>query len=491
MVTPCNTDSHRAALGRLAVEGADWLVKTQRDDGSWPASIGRRNERPHAGCVAGSAEAARALIAAHARTNKPEYRAAAEEAMRFVNREESFFACGQYLRDVNAGEADGITAEACIHANLDWHAFTGDRAMLEHAGKWGAYALQWVRPRSTESMAEPSFDGLSQSITPRIDVWGGLLIARAFMRLWRVGCDETWREHAWRLFDNIAGLQERDGGFCETWFLDFPSGLESIHIEPTFVTDAFIEFLLDACGDADDAQLTESIVKSLRSDADAPPPLIRSTNQIVEMSTAQPQFIIDGGLRLAPAFDGPYTQAGLLRRAVYTMLRETRLGRHVLKSAPAAKILLNRHRVRPAFERIGRTDFVEITGISQEQSPDGRHSHTYFAPFHEITHSLISTGLDAKSRLAADIEFVVKTLAGDLQIKQVRIDLLGSYEIKSINGKKECIVSSGGNEYSFRITGGAVDSIIRDGNRLAFDVSRSANWNFFGTYSLRLRVLRH
>ncbi len=358
--------AHDDTLGDLAAEGADWLVKTQCEDGSWPAALSNLGEITHAGCVASSAETARALIAAHVRTEKQRYRDAVAAAMRFVNRDESFFECRQYLRDVDADEADGITAEACIHANLDWHALAGDSASLKQAEKWATYALQWIRPRSLEMAAEPSFDGLARSITPRIDVWGGLLIARAFMRLWRASGDGIWREYASQLFENIAALQERDGGFCETWFLDFPSGLESIHIEPTFVTDAFVEFLLDACsGNRGDKRLAEDLRKSLLPAPDATAPLAQCAQEIVEMSDEQPQFIIDQRLRLALAFDGPYHWSAALRHALYTMLREVRPGRYALKLAPAAKILLNRHRVKPPVDGIGATDSLEImTSIS-------------------------------------------------------------------------------------------------------------------------------
>jgi hypothetical protein len=84
----------------------------------------------------------------------------------------------------------------------------------------------------------------------------------------------------------------------------------------------------------------------------------------------------------------------------------------------------------------------------------------------------------------------VKTLVGDVRINQARIDLIGRYEILSVYERGGFLVSSGGSEYSFEITEGSVDAVLREDGRLAFDITMSSNWNFFGEYRLRLRVTR-
>ncbi|UCD56210.1 MAG: hypothetical protein JSV16_10260, partial [Candidatus Hydrogenedentota bacterium] len=480
------------ALDQLAKSGADWLARTQGEDGSWPALIESTRGRAYIGCIASTAEAVRALTAAYLPTERQEYRAAAEAGIRFINRDESFFECRRYLRDVDPDEADGISAEACIHANLDWHGLTRDDRILAQAGKWGWYALQWVRPRSLEYRAEPSFDGLSQSITPRIDVWGSLLIAGAFMKLSHRTGDESWREHAWRLFENIAGLQERDGGLCETWFLDFPSGLESIHIEPTFVTDAFVEFILDAYRDDDENPLAKALSRQRDPMRQKRPPLDPSgaPSDLVTIARDRPEFVIDQRLRLILAFDGAYGSLNGTIQAVYTMLREVGLGRQLLKLVPIAKILLNRHGLSLPPSRIGRAAFINVLSFAAQDTGGGLRTHLYRTPFHNLALSVVSAGKDSNSSPAADIEFVAETIVGDVRTEQVRVDLQGHYEIRSILGKDEFVISSGGNEYSVQMIEGAVDAIIREGDRLALDISLSSNWSFFGQYRLRLRVAR-
>jgi len=479
------------ALGKMARAGADWLAGIQREDGSWPALFTGKGDSARAGCVASTAEVARALVAGYPQTEEQRHDSAAA-AIRFINREESFFECRQYLRDVDYDEADGITAEACIHANLDWHAFAHDGSALDNAEKWATYALQWIRPRSPEYLAEPSFDGLARSITPRVDVWGSLLIARAFLRLARASGHEKWRNLGWQLFENIARLQERDGGLCETWFLDFPSGFESIHIEPTFVTDAFVEFILDACRHGENdlpADLFSGHRASMRKKHLPLQPAIGQGLQI-GISRGEPEWILDRGLRLLPAFDGVYDRRGVAGQAFYTMLREVRPGRWLLKLAPIIKIMLDRHQVDPPPSGIGKSTHIEVLGFASEDSGDGHRSHRYRTAFHDITLSVVS-GLAGEGELpAADLCLDIKTIAGDIRVNQVRIDLQGQYGIESVDEGDGFVVSTNENNYSVRIVEGEIGGIIRCGNKLAIDISLNSNWNFFGEYSLRMRVTR-
>ena len=482
--------NHNDSLEKMGKSAADWLVSIQREDRSWPASVGNgRNAAP--GCVASTAEAVRALLGAYRRTENATYRTAAEGGIRYLDREESFFECRQYLRDVDFDNSDGMTAEACIHACLDWYDIVRDEKALAQAEKWAFYALQWVRPRSSEYPAEPSFDGLSRSITPRIDVWGGLLTARAFIRLARAAGRERWREHAWWLFENIASLQEHDGGFSETWFLDFPSGLESINIEPTFVTDAFVEFILDIWDDGENP--LANVLSAERESVRRKHPPLKTTGEgrrLVTICGDRPEWIVDESLRLALAFDGAYDWQSGTAQAVYTMMREIAPGRWLLKLAPAAKILLSRHRVSRPASGIGRTSLIGVRGFADEDSENGRRARLFRTPFHEMTFSVISEGADFEGLPAANVGIDVKTLVGDVRINQARIDLIGRYEILSVYERGGFLVSSGGSEYSFEITEGSVDAVLREDGRLAFDITMSSNWNFFGEYRLRLRATR-
>jgi hypothetical protein len=304
----------------LADSGAAWLQKVQREDGSWPAVYRQDEKNSPYGCVASAAESARALLGAYRRTKRHDQLKSAEAAMAFVNHDESFFGCRQYLRDVSPNEADGISAEACIHANLDAHAIAGHKQFLDSAQKWGYYALQWIRPGFLDEERAPSFDGLSHSITPRVDVWGGLLIARALMRLGRASGEQRWLRHAWRLFHEIAQLRERDGGLCETWFFDFPDGLESIHIEPTFTTDALVEFILDA---EEERALSVEIAGRKKALKKKAPPLqpIAPIQNLVTFAKAEPAFLINRTIRLKPTFSGMYGMKDRARHFLYRALR--------------------------------------------------------------------------------------------------------------------------------------------------------------------------
>ncbi len=476
----------------LARSGADWLTETQTEAGWWPAVFRGKPGKRMDGCVAATAEAVRALVAAYRRTRKQRYRSAAEAGLRFVNRNTSFFACRQYLRDVDPSEADGISSEACIHANLDWHELDAASDAISQARKWGVYALQWIRPGGGEFSAVMSFDGLASSITPRIDLWGGLLTARAFLRLAGKTVETMWENLAWQLFENIAALQERDGGFSETWFFDYPTGLESIHIEPTFVTDSFVEFLLDALKAPEKERTAERHSQLL-----IPVP---STHQNLELSASNPSFVgilqdrpefsLGEKLGIRPAFDGCYGWKRGLVHALYTMLREVYPGRQILKLVPIMRILFNRHRLNPPPSEIGGADAFEVMRVETFDSGNGSAMRRYLTPLHAIDLSILANGMDSGKRQFADLEFVIRTLAGDLGPRQVRIDLVGEYTAASALDNNELLVSVGEKSYTLQVIEGSVDGILRDADKFALDISLSSNWNFFGDYRLRLRVLR-
>ena len=84
----------------------------------------------------------------------------------------------------------------------------------------------------------------------------------------------------------------------------------------------------------------------------------------------------------------------------------------------------------------------------------------------------------------------MRTLAGDLRVGQVRLDLKGEYNIVSTEGRGNILVAAGDSDYSIQTLEGSVGSVLRDGGRLALDISLNSNWSFFGEYTLRLRVAR-
>jgi hypothetical protein len=133
---------------------------------------------------------------------------------------------------------------------------------------------------------------------------------------------------------------------------------------------------------------------------------------------------------------------------------------------------------------------MEILTSSAEDSAEGAQLRLYRTPLHEITLSAASSKLEEHELSAADVEIRVNTIAGDIHLKQVRIDLGRVDEVLSVYGNKRMDVLSGGHEYSIEILNDMVDGIIRDGGRLAIDITLSSNWNFFGEYRLKLRISR-
>ncbi len=230
-----------------ALATARWVLPHQRPDGAWPATVPVAREvrvkpptegRP---CVAATAECVRALLAAYTIDNARTWLEAADRGLAYVNRAASFFAAAGYLRDAAPTEPDGLTAECAIHANLDRARFGPPDAYVASARQWAWYGVQWTRPLAPEDRGAWVVDGLGHTITPRIDVWSALLLGRAWARLGAATDDPFWTRLGWRQLEACMELQERDGGFAETWWYDWPDGLCPVPIESTFLALAFLD----------------------------------------------------------------------------------------------------------------------------------------------------------------------------------------------------------------------------------------------------------
>jgi hypothetical protein len=311
------------------------------------------------------------------------------------------------------------------------------------------------------------------------------------MRLGRAAGGQWWLHRAWQLFRTVVNLRERGDGLCETWFYDFPEGLQSIHIEPTFVTDALTEFVLDACEEGERTVLADEFSHRERSLQKKFPPLKPTApiQTLLFVSKEEPGFIIDRKLRLAPVFCGPHLFKNRIRRLLYRVLRPMPGGRRILKVVPALKILLNRHKVSPPPDSLKMPDEIAAKTTRIEDFGDGRQRYSYGMGYYRVILSVLSAGLGDAGFPANDISFDIETTAGDLQVEQVRLDLGGTYSIRSAS-KEGVKIFAGAAEYAFRITGGSIDGVIRQEDKLAFDISLSSNWNFFGKYNLRMRVER-
>jgi hypothetical protein len=146
---------------------------------------------------------------------------------------------------------------------------------------------------------------------------------------------------------------------------------------------------------------------------------------------------------------------------------------------------LNRHRIRLPVTGI-KGQNTRLIG-APERELGHRQSCTYKTAYHTLTLSLLGAGNNEVRLPTNDISLDIETTAGDLSVDQARIDLLGDYRVQSV-AKEECVISTGGIRFRLRVTEGALDGIIREGDILAFDISLRANWNFYGKYHLRIRV---
>jgi hypothetical protein len=131
-----------------------------------------------------------------------------------------------------------------------------------------------------------------------------------------------------------------------------------------------------------------------------------------------------------------------------------------------------------------------VLTFAKEESGSGYCTHRFHTPFHDIMLS-VATGFSGGDRSpAADLHLAVNTLAGDVRVGQVRIDVLGHYEVVSVHGSEKFVVSYGDYRYVVQVVEGRVGEILREGGKLALDISLNSNWSFFGEYDLRLRVSR-
>lgn len=235
-------------IADAALATARWVVRAQRDDGAWPLVVPvpgevhvKRLKDGSTACVAATAESVRALLAAYVIDSDRAWLDAADRGLTYVNRAASFFAARGYLRDAAPEEPDGMTAECAIHANLDRARLGPPDAYLAAAQQWAWYGVQWTRPHAADERGAWVVDGLGHTITPRVDVWSALLLGGAWARLGAATDDPFWTRLAWTQLQACLALQERDGGFAETWWYDWPDGLCPVPIESMFLVPAFLD----------------------------------------------------------------------------------------------------------------------------------------------------------------------------------------------------------------------------------------------------------
>lgn len=461
----------------LALSTLRWIRAQQRADGAWPATVevfedrlkGLKKPKVHDDkpSVAATAESVRALLAAYRCTGEEALLPEAARGLAFINTEASLFNARGYLRDLDPEENDGLSAQSCIHANLDYCHVTGDSSSLKWARLWADYALQffyWWNFKGLDPFL--AFDGLCHTLCPRIDSWGCLLMGMAFHRLGQISQEDIYTTVAQRCFRIIERLQEADGGLCESWFLGLEGKMESIHAEASLIADAFVNLALCLLKD-------ETLVQGKPS-TELLPNFI-PWDELWPLFQGDMLFLdLEDSLRLSLSIYNPYAPWAHAKRMASVFLRRTGL-QSLLYFFPFMRLLVG------SFGQAKPLESIKIHRLRPKRyllRPEKKH---YVAGLHEIT--IEDKGYqDPEGKVFTKLfNLEVLTRAMDLDVKQVALVVEGPFAVTA-RARDHLILKGQEGFYGLQMSRSHFDRFIEGPSRVAFDITLKANWNFFGRY---------
>ena len=178
--------------------GLQWLLMTQRKDGSWARVRYDLAETSGVDLPAGdetsslgaNAEGAWCLLLAHRLNGGMEELAAGLKALHWVNERAGDPPVGHgYLRDNHQEEAEGVSLIFAIFANLAARDTTLDESYLREALRFGLGLSTWQRWWDL-----PSLDPMAFSFGPRVAPCESAWAAEAYEELFQHSGDSLWRE---------------------------------------------------------------------------------------------------------------------------------------------------------------------------------------------------------------------------------------------------------------------------------------------------------
>ena len=229
-------------LKKLVKQSLQYILSTQKEDGSWPMAIkqeGILKFRPeNLGKVTsygGTAESIRALLKGYACFHDESMKHAAVKGLRFLKDRNPI--CYNGLRDIGICEPEAFSAVSIINAFLDAYDQTKEETQLIMARTYATYTLPWIYQWNSSALKfYYNFHPISYSITPRLSPYETAWIISTYHRLNQYLNDNFWNQLNKELFNHVTSWISETGGLSEGVFPTGLTGFNRLPMEQTFAT---------------------------------------------------------------------------------------------------------------------------------------------------------------------------------------------------------------------------------------------------------------
>ncbi len=229
-------------LKKLVSQSLEYLLSTQKEDGSWPMAIkqeGLLKFRPEKldefTSHGGTAEAVRALLLGFTYFKDNRMKNAALKGLQFLSEKNPI--CYNGLRDIGIKEPEAFSAVSVINAFLDAYELTNKKLYLIHAKTYALYTLSWIYFWNTSTFPmKYGFHPISYSITPRLSPYETAWIISTYKRINSYTDEIFWEDLINALFSHVTSWISKTGGLSEGVFPSNFTGLERLPMEQTFAT---------------------------------------------------------------------------------------------------------------------------------------------------------------------------------------------------------------------------------------------------------------
>lgn len=232
----------RPELEKLVRQSLQYIISTQKEDGSWPMAIKQqgllkfRPEKLHTFTThGGTAEAIRALLNGSEFFNDDTMNAAAKKGLMFLMDENPI--CYNGLRDIGIMEPEAFSAVSIIDVFLDAYEQTNKENYLHYAKTYAAYTIPWIYQWGTPQLSFMfNFHPISASITPRLSPYETAWVISTYHRLAKHTQESIWTTLNKELYNHVTSHISSTGGLSEGVFPKGFTGFKPLPMEQTFAT---------------------------------------------------------------------------------------------------------------------------------------------------------------------------------------------------------------------------------------------------------------
>ena len=287
-------------------ETLDYIINTQKDDGSWPMARKDTLFFPRPGVIkrkstGNTAACVRALANAYMIYGDKKYIESAEKGVRWLNsgNPRGYNA----VLDAGLDEIEGLSAIYSIDANIEMFKATGNEKYLKHAEEWGLHSLTWVYLWETKDLPiKYTMGPFSATITPRASPYETVKLSNSLYYLYVISGDEFWKSISDVLFQKTLDFVEKDGGLSEAFSIN-EDRLVEIPVEQCFASTELLKSYINRDmleNERVDVEIDSQM--TLKGDS-----IFSGDEEVMRMENGM--LVLFGGLKMGFSFYDVYSKA--------------------------------------------------------------------------------------------------------------------------------------------------------------------------------------